>query len=477
MPAKKKKFIDKKNAVTFHLVHRSQKDPLQADENAPKHVLLPSGATNSEEVQKRRDEQAKFGVFFDDDYDYLQHLRDVDELNRVEPIEERFRIAAKEKPSLKRKNDEIAFKDDSERVLFPGAEARSTVAASIMLPSTVFASETETEVGMLNKAAPLRGPQPDWDPDIVAALDDDFDYADEENLLDDDFILKANEDCGDDRNVDNRSDDGDCDYASDDVDYSDDDQLGSLDGPASYDSEDTKTRFTNYSVTSSAMGRNDGLALLDDRFEVLFEQYDDAEIGALEQDDIDGAIGACSAVLNDALDEFERTRQQTKMKDAVEKADDVVAAADDDESDEETLERMVVRAEPTERWDCESILSTYSTLYNRPKTIEEPRRIKLDKSGMPSGVLKSKRSGDGLTLNEIEKEFNASRPVARAPTSHARGHETPDERRARKHAIKDERRERRIEKKATKDAFKKEKTRQDKELINLRANLQGIKMT
>lgn len=40
-PKKTKKFIDKKNAVTFHLVHRSQQDPLAADERAPQKVLLP----------------------------------------------------------------------------------------------------------------------------------------------------------------------------------------------------------------------------------------------------------------------------------------------------------------------------------------------------------------------------------------------------------------------------------------------------
>ncbi len=38
---KKKRFIDKKNAVSFRLVHRSQRDPLQADEDSSKHVLLP----------------------------------------------------------------------------------------------------------------------------------------------------------------------------------------------------------------------------------------------------------------------------------------------------------------------------------------------------------------------------------------------------------------------------------------------------
>ena len=36
------------------------------------------------------------------------------------------------------------------------------------------------------------GPQPNWDPDIVEALDDDFDMDDPDNQLEDDFILKAN---------------------------------------------------------------------------------------------------------------------------------------------------------------------------------------------------------------------------------------------------------------------------------------------
>lgn len=38
----------------------------------------------------------------------------------------------------------------------------------------------------------IKGPQPNWDPDIVEALDDDFDMKDPDNILDDDFMLKAN---------------------------------------------------------------------------------------------------------------------------------------------------------------------------------------------------------------------------------------------------------------------------------------------
>lgn len=36
------------------------------------------------------------------------------------------------------------------------------------------------------------GPRLDMDPDIVAALDEDFDFDDPDNLLDDDFIARAN---------------------------------------------------------------------------------------------------------------------------------------------------------------------------------------------------------------------------------------------------------------------------------------------
>lgn len=35
------------------------------------------------------------------------------------------------------------------------------------------------------------------DPDIVAAMDEDFDFDDPDNELDDDFVLKANQSAGD----------------------------------------------------------------------------------------------------------------------------------------------------------------------------------------------------------------------------------------------------------------------------------------
>jgi len=64
----------------------------------------------------------------------------------------------------------------------------------VQLPSSVFASQVEENVGLLNKAAPESGLRLDLDPDVVAAMDEDFDYDDPENQLEDDFIALANQD-------------------------------------------------------------------------------------------------------------------------------------------------------------------------------------------------------------------------------------------------------------------------------------------
>ena len=42
----------------------------------------------------------KYGIYFEDDYDYLQHLKDTSELHDVEPIES-FRVVAKPESKTK----------------------------------------------------------------------------------------------------------------------------------------------------------------------------------------------------------------------------------------------------------------------------------------------------------------------------------------------------------------------------------------
>lgn len=110
----------------------------------------------------------------------------------------------------------------------------------------------------------------DLDPDIVAAMDDDFDYSDPENQLEDNFIEIANAE-----RVGGESEDYDDDesYEDDEADYDSEerDEVCSLDGPQySFKDEETKSRFTEYSMSSLVIKRNEQLTLLDNRFEKVF---------------------------------------------------------------------------------------------------------------------------------------------------------------------------------------------------------------
>ena len=89
---KKKKYIDPKNerTKTFAIIHRSQKDPLAADDEAPQRLLqviresVPDGDDNNKESKQetrklkkdQKEEERQFGVFYDDEYNYMQHLKD-----------------------------------------------------------------------------------------------------------------------------------------------------------------------------------------------------------------------------------------------------------------------------------------------------------------------------------------------------------------------------------------------------------------
>ncbi|XP_043916020.1 protein LTV1 homolog [Protopterus annectens] len=487
MPHRKKKpFIDKKKAVTFHLVHRSQRDPLAADETAPQRVLLPA---EKRDVAKRQEEQMKYGVFFDDDYDYLQHLKEASgpcELVPSSSPHNKNRICDADE-------DECSNDDENE------VQVEYIPAPVLNLPSSVFASEFEEEVGLLNKAAPVRGLQLDLDPDVVAALDDDFDFDSPENVLEDDFVVKANQ-------AEN-GDEGD--YREDEAnDYGDEDEWEDAEdedfdseGPLSEEeeeeepafpmtngrlvddmfmNEETRSRFTDYSMTSSVIRRNEQLTLLDERFEKFYEQFDEDEIGALDNAELEGYIATDSTRLQYVIQDFysQKAKECKKLDDLCSEEESHVNKDDEECSQEEDLENVVVK-EPKEKWDCESILSTYSNLYNHPTLIiEPPTKTKLvevsKKTGVPLGVLPQR----SLTSKQVERmQMINDSDLPRAATQPRDKSETKDERKTRKKAIKEERKERRMEKKANRMAFKIEKSRQEKEMLNLRQNIQGLKLS
>uniref|UniRef100_A0A2R8ZLI8 Protein LTV1 homolog n=1 Tax=Pan paniscus TaxID=9597 RepID=A0A2R8ZLI8_PANPA len=471
---KKKPFIEKKKAVSFHLVHRSQRDPLAADETAPQRVLLPTQKIDNEE---RRAEQRKYGVFFDDDYDYLQHLK--------EPSGPSELIPSSTFSAHNRREEK------EETLVIPST--------GIKLPSSVFASEFEEDVGLLNKAAPVSGPRLDFDPDIVAALDDDFDFDDPDNLLEDDFILQANKATGEEEGMDIQKSENEDDSEWEDVDdekgdsnddydsaglLSDEDRMsmpGKTHGAIAdhlFWSEETKSRFTEYSMTSSVMRRNEQLTLHDERFEKFYEQYDDDEIGALDNAELEGSIQVDSNRLQEVLNDYYKEKAENCVKlNTLEPLEDQDLPMNElDESEEEEMITVVLE-EAKEKWDCESICSTYSNLYNHPQLIKyqpKPKQIRISsKTGIPLNVLPKK----GLTAKQTERiqMINGS-DLPKVSTQPRSKNESKEDKRARKQAIKEERKERRVEKKANKLAFKLEKRRQEKELLNLKKNVEGLKL-
>jgi len=473
---KKKPFIDKKNAVSFHLIHRSQQDPLAADEEAPQMLLQPVD-------EKKKKEQREFGVFFEDDYNYMQHLKDRKLVEHDWSEADRFILEKREGGNENKQKPSESSSSD----------LATTRVGNVTLPSTVFASKEEEEVGLLNKAAP-RGLDLSLDPDIVAAMDDDFDFEDPDNMLDDDFIMKAMEDVLDGGEIGSDEDGEDGDWETESGEdssecmggRSEDEDFDEVPELQPFDDEETKTKFTNYSMSSSIIRRNKELSLLDDKFEKFMDQYGELDEGALDGEDIRGTLieeGERMKQLLEETDEERRTRRQNvqKEKEALRR---LVTLQEENECDQfEPIQ--VETVDPESRWDAESILSTYSNKYNHPKLISERRTIdKIElssKTGIPKNTL-----GRGLTaaaLRQLDMENNDGIEDDRqsitsrvSQMSIRNKHETIEEKRLRKQTVKEYRRERRLEKKANTQAFKDEKQRQDKIYINNRQNIQGNKI-
>lgn len=548
MGKKGKRFLDKRRDVlhTFKVVSRSQRDPLVADPSAPQAVLQPTEGDASE-----KSEQEKYGIFFDDDYNYLQHLRGVREaVNWDDEDLEVYTIRCED----------------------PQAGKKELRGKKLLLPSSAFESFVEEPIGLLNKAAPVTGPRPELDPDVVAGLDDDDIFndnaalgPDDDDALPDNFVmmLNANEPPdGDDGEWEDYEeeeedeegegeDDGEMpalegdedglqtsrihvydlptsslaklsayrekaqdegydadeeerDFSSDFNDSDDEgrDVLASLGGPfdssfhhspsRGFEEEDTKSHFTNYSLTSSVLPRKDLLTTLDDCFEEKFvREYGEEQVGALDGEDIEGFVGEESPLFRQALLHSKKKLQDDTLEDQdriikwIKDMQDRRGSQEDEEKEE--VELWDDADHPKERWDCESILTLNSTLYNHPRTITDPprrKKIAVDpRTGVPlnnpeeyglSGLTRrnlahhdkaNDGSGEGEAQPDTQTLITSMSAISIRPPG-----ETSAERRCRKKALKELRRERRIEKKLNRAAFKDEKKRQEKILMNNRYN-------
>lgn len=326
----------------------------------------------------------------------MQHLRDRSETNAVhwEYV-----------PAANVKNNTELGNDEAE------AKPNKTSTVTLNLPSSVFASEFEEDEGLLRKAAPHPGPRPDLEPEVVAALDDDFDFDNPDNALEDNFMELAMGGEGDDEE-DGEYDSNFSGSDFDEYEFSDDengDRLGPLRGHkmSNFDGEDTKSRFTEYSMSSSVIRRNEQLTLLDDRFEKFFENYDEPEIGALDCEEIAGHVELSDDLLSHCMVELKHDENDLPYNKQWDK-ERIKKFLEENTSDEELIELEVEDDSPDKKWDCESILSTYSNAYNHPKLIDETRRKKSKivinpKTGVPANVFNGENNQ--LTLKSVTK-FN-----------------------------------------------------------------------
>uniref|UniRef100_A0A1B0EZ66 Protein LTV1 homolog n=1 Tax=Phlebotomus papatasi TaxID=29031 RepID=A0A1B0EZ66_PHLPP len=346
----------------------------------------------------------------------------------------------------------------------------------VLKQSSVFASAVEEDEGMLHKAAPVFGPQPDLDPDIVAALDDDFDFENPDNELEDDFMDMA---------LAEGSEEEEDDYNEEDNDDFDDDvsDIGELmknfkNRSNRFDNTETKSRFTEYSISSSAIRRNEQLTLLDDRFEKFMENYDESEIGALDCEDLEEGDFNYT---NDML-----VQLATKSKyDKYEKYDkswdkERLQKMQEDESAEEVFVEIEVEDDEKPKIDCESVLSVTSGRTFKPRLIESARKTKkiaIGSFGIPKDVLDTDRT---LTIDKVNKlhsknlkEDSSGMSICAESVRSTLSvlsirpkDETREEKKERKKLIKEYRAERRVERKANMQAFKEEKQRQDRIKMN-----------
>ncbi|KAL6702705.1 Protein ltv1 [Coniothyrium glycines] len=221
----RRKFIDKKSATNFRLVHRAQNDPRIHDEDAPQMVFAETAAPNQREnpepaassrasqysaatgaskIKSRRDleseygatvrrnegEAANHGIYFDDtEYDYMQHMRDLGagggEAYFVEAPGEKKK--GKQPLSLADALKNISLDDrqsDAGLSISSNISSVSDLFGEDMAPSEFVRKTTYQDQQNIPDA--IAGFQPDMDPrlrEVLQALEDDAYVDDEDDIF------------------------------------------------------------------------------------------------------------------------------------------------------------------------------------------------------------------------------------------------------------------------------------------------------
>ena len=452
----KKPFIDRSTAAHFHLVHRSQRDPRTADPEAAQRVLTAAEISANLRGASDRDTQASrawaaeqdlvgfeeagatanagssdMQVGGDEDYDYGQHLRVMGGGTFIP----REGLRAPSEASAALSHVSRAPRVSRQAELRLRSEAGEAFASTDELAIGVGGVLSADSAAVEEEEAYAQ--DEDMDDELWAALHDE-EFEDTLEELDDGFVLQANAP----RETElvaapARPRRGQPVEAPISEEGEGEEGAGDGMGEGGLDWEGQEA-----AEAAAAAGRHDGggsseVRLLDRQFERLMGDYEDDDIGELEQDDPDVRGAAPIEAYDELMDDYLReqaTRSSVRSFDdyrqgwapvaregaggcsSAEAAAEPVASperaegsaartGEEQEGGEEEEEGVddgdleghpffdVLRAPRKEdEWDAETILSTYSTADNHSKRISVPRPPKAEhirihsKTGLPVGA-------------------------------------------------------------------------------------------
>lgn len=491
---KTKKFIDKKKSATFQLMARDTSDPnyessdrvfVRVDNNSN---YAPESFFNDDDVDHEEDPDARFADA-DEDED-----EDVDGYGNSK-IEEDSSLPE----HVRREILELGFPDDGYNYLEHLREIKNTGAGSVyyqnpkatfhLLPHDVKAYDAskvdisktsntfkdKTMYSVASKSVDVRL-QKVLDPEVAALLDDSDSsrFGSDVEDLEEDFVVRAN-----------ILDETDTQLLDQDMSSGPKSSVPNLDSSVSTVSEDRNP--SSVLVREKPRTRRP----IDEQFDMLeLNEYgsDTEEVFDNYMYEDEDCQDSLTEKLNHAFKNrpLEGLHSEGKEEDdePPELAAEVIqkckeyAEKYDNESDNVEGELFEESSDESEGLDCETIVSTYSTLDNHPGKIEAPesrRKKKLfdtifespdaqqnqvislkGKEKLPVDYLpRTKKLVEGKNKDVKDADDKKAELSNRKP----RGQESKEEKKERKSAVKLERRQARLVKKEMKGLYKSEANR------------------
>ncbi|CAI9262362.1 unnamed protein product [Lactuca saligna] len=512
---RKKKFIDKKKSATFQLIARDSSDPNYtegpsgdrvfvrvdgnseqpffdehdgelSDEDDPNGIFDDAPEDYSGEESGGRGRQTTAGRlgrgsslpdhvrreilelgFPDDGYNYLSHLRDIKDTGGGSAYYQNPKAVLDQLP-----RDVKAY--DASRIEVSKANDENSYKNSIY--------------GVAVNTVPVRI-QKAIDPEVAALLDDSdvSRFGSDVEDLEEDFVFNANlPDESEDVELDNK------------FTFIGETSLNSKkeEHPTHYSQDKIVensgiNEVKNHNLETVVSSKPRERRLLDEQFDLLelqeygTESEDEFENATSEDDEFHDSLESKlnNVTLNpktNTLENDENYKVLVHEKDMEEEPVSLETAADlrprcieyaekfENENDKEDVVFEESSSDESEKWDCETIITTYSNLDNHPGKIQDPgvKRKRLTEKvvnafGNPTHVISLKgkeripvdflpngRNGIGDGGKEKSKVKNLVKPKK------VIGQESKEEKKERKAALKEERREARRVKKDMKELYK-----------------------